>query len=68
MNKRFIAVFLVLTSLALLFHFQSQGKTDPGKDAKARHAEILKNVTILLEEGHYSPRKVDDAFSQLVGK
>ncbi len=69
MNKRFIAVFFVLTSLALLFHFQSQGKTDPGKDdAKARHAEILKNVAVLLEEGHYSPRKVDDAFSQLVWK
>ena len=68
MSKRFIPVFLILTCVAIFFHFQSLGKTDPGQDAKARHAQILKNVGVLLEEGHYSPRKVDDAFSQLVLK
>jgi carboxyl-terminal processing protease len=68
MSKRFVTVFFVLTCLALLFQFQSLGKTDPGDDTKARHTEILKNVTVLLEEGHYSPKKVDDAFSQLVWK
>ncbi|MBK7345383.1 MAG: hypothetical protein IPI98_00240 [Chitinophagaceae bacterium] len=33
---------------------------------KPAHAKILRNVGILLEEGHFRPHKIDDAFSKEV--
>lgn len=64
MSKRFIPVILILTIASLFIHFQSQGNNENKDNPKVRHARILKNVGVLLEEGHYSPRKIDDAFSR----
>jgi carboxyl-terminal processing protease len=68
MSKKFIPVFILLTGLGLFFTYQSQGRNDGDDDPKIRHARILKNVGIMLEEGHFSPKKIDDAFSNSVLK
>lgn len=68
MSKKFIPVILVLTAASFFVAFQSQGKSDGDDNPKSRYAKILRNVGILLEEGHYSPKKIDDAFSKDVFK
>ncbi|MEO5893232.1 MAG: carboxy terminal-processing peptidase [Ferruginibacter sp.] len=65
MSKKFFPVFLVLTGTILFLAFQTQGKTD---DPKSKNEKILQTVGILLEQGHFSPKKVDDVFSKLVLK
>lgn len=66
MSKKFIPVFLALVAASFFIAFKSQGSNDNIDNPIERHQQILKNVGILLEEGHYSPRKIDDAFSKLV--
>lgn len=68
MSRKFIPVILVLTAASFFIAFQSQGKNDGDDNPKNRYAKILRNVGILLEEGHYSPKKIDDAFSKVVFK
>ncbi len=68
MSKKFIPVILVLTAASFFIAFQSQGKNDGDDNPKNRYAKILRNVGILLEEGHYSPKKIDDVFSKAVFK
>ena len=70
MSKKFIPVMLVLMSIGLFIGFKSMGKSESNKDEnpKLRYAKILKNVGILLEEGHFSPKKIDDEFSKAVLK
>lgn len=67
MSKKSIPVILALTGASLFVAFQSQGKTE-NDNPKAKYTKILRNVGILLEEGHFSPKKIDDAFSQQVFK
>ncbi len=68
MNKHFFSMVIVLTIAGLFFGFQSHGRSENEDGPRAKHAKILKNVGILLEEGHYSPKKLDDAFSKIVFK
>lgn len=68
MSKKFIPVILILTIASFFIHFQSQGRNENNDNPKIRYAKILRNVGVLLEEGHYSPRKIDDAFSKDVLK
>ena len=68
MSKKFIPVILVLTAASFFIAFQSQGKNEGDDNPKNRYAKILRNVGILLEEGHYSPKKIDDKFSKDVFK
>lgn len=70
MSKKFLPVILVLTVASFFVAFQSQGKNDDNdKDnPRSRYAKILRNVGVLLEEGHYSPKKIDDSFSTAVFK
>ena len=68
MNKHFFSLVVGMTITGLFLAYQSQGKSDREDEPKARHAKIIKNVGILLEEGHFSPRKIDDDFSKLVFK
>src|SRR5678815_2301312 len=67
MNKKFIPVFLALVIASLFIASRSQGRSDED-DPKSRYEKILKNVGMLLEEGHFSPKKIDDAFSKEVLK
>src|SRR5471030_2608349 len=67
MSKKFIPVVLVLTGASLFLAFQTQGRSDHD-NPKLKYAKVLRNVGALLEQGHYSPKKIDDAFSKLVLK
>jgi carboxyl-terminal processing protease len=66
MNKKFLPVFLVLIAASFFFAFQSQGRNDD--NPKSKYEKILRNVGLLLEEGHYSPKIINDAFSAQVLK
>jgi len=67
MSKKFFPVFLVLTGTILFLAFQTQGRA--GDDnPKSKNEKILQTVGMLLEQGHFSPKKVDDDFSKLVLK
>jgi len=66
MSKKFIPVILVLTGASFFIAFKSQGKNDNEDNPKVRYSKILRNVGVLLEEGHFSPKKIDDAFSKTV--
>ncbi len=68
MSKKFIPVILVLTGASLFVAFQSQGKNENDDNPKSKYSKVLRNVGILLEEGHYSPKKIDDNFSKEVLK
>lgn len=62
---------LVLVCASLFIAFKSQGKTEGSaldENPKLRYSKVIKNVGILLEEGHFSPRKIDDEFSKIVFK
>ncbi len=67
MSKKFLPVILVLTGASMFLAFSSQGKPD-NDNPKSKYAKVLRNVGVLLEQGHYSPRKIDDAFSKIVLK
>ncbi|MEO6489815.1 MAG: carboxy terminal-processing peptidase [Ferruginibacter sp.] len=67
MSKKFIPVALVLIATSFFFAFQTQGKNE-NDNPKSRYSKILRNVGVLLEEGHFSPKKIDDAFSKSVLK
>jgi carboxyl-terminal processing protease len=67
MSKKFLPVLLVLTGASLFLAFQSQGKTD-NDNPKSKYAKVLRNVGLLLEQGHYSPKTIDDNFSKEVLK
>jgi carboxyl-terminal processing protease len=68
MSKKFIPVILGLTAISLFFTYQSQGKNDNNENPKEKHTRVLRNVRILLEDGHFSPQKIDDIFSKKVFK
>ena len=63
MSKKFLPVILVLTGASFFLAFQSQGKIDV-ENPKSKYTKVLRNVNLLLQEGHYSPKKIDDAFSK----
>ena len=67
MSKKFIPVILVLTAASLFVAFQTQGKPD-GDNPKSKYTRIIRNVGLLLEQGHYSPKPIDDNFSKIVLK
>ncbi len=67
MSKKFIPVILVLTAASLFLAFQTQGRSD-NDNPKSKYTKVLRNVGLLLEQGHYSPKKIDDDFSKLVLK
>lgn len=65
MSKKFIPVMLVLTAASLFVAFQTQGKSDYD-NPKSKYTRIIRNVGLLLEQGHYSPKTIDDDFSKTV--
>lgn len=69
MSRRFIPVLLLLIAVGLFITYAVMGKNEVrNDDPKAKYQQILTNVGIVLERGHYSPKKIDDKFSQEVLK
>lgn len=66
MNKNFLTIIIVLTALSLFITFNSQGKSDTEEDPKQKQSKVLKNVGILIQEGHFHPQPIDDIFSKKV--
>ncbi|MBC7423883.1 MAG: tail-specific protease, partial [Ferruginibacter sp.] len=64
MSKKFLPVLLVLTVGSLFVAFQTQGRG--GDNPKTKNEKILRNVGLLLEQGHYSPKNINDSFSKQV--
>jgi carboxyl-terminal processing protease len=65
MSKKFLPVLLVLTVASLFVAFQTQGRGG-GDNPKTKNEKILRNVGMLLEQGHYSPKNINDSFSKQV--
>jgi carboxyl-terminal processing protease len=69
MSKKFIPVLILLILGGLFVGYGVMGRGDKRPDdPKAKYQRILRNVGIVLEQGHYSPKKIDDKFSQEVLK
>ena len=63
-SKRSLPVLVMLMACALFVGFRSMGtnRTQP----PGKYETILHNVGDILNQVHYSPKKVDDAFSKEV--
>ncbi|MEP7079248.1 MAG: carboxy terminal-processing peptidase [Ginsengibacter sp.] len=69
MSKRFLPVLIILILSGLFIGFGVMGRSDKrNDDPKGKYERILKNVGIVLEQGHYSPKKIDNTFSKEVLK
>ncbi len=67
MSKKFIPVLFLFIAAGLFLTYTSSGRGDKTNDnPKSKYEKILRNVGIILEQGHYSPKKIDDAFSKEV--
>ena len=67
MSKKFLPVLLVLICGGLFLTYGVMGRGDRENDnPKTKYEKILRNVGIVLEQGHYSPKKIDDKFSKEV--
>lgn len=64
MSKKFIPVLLILILAGLFITYGVMGNGERNNDPKEKYQRILRNVGIVLEQGHYNPRKIDDTFSQ----
>ena len=63
-SKRSLPVVIVLVLAGLLIAFNSSGVGNPPDKFQL----IFQQVTDMLEAAHYSPKKVDDVFSQNIHK
>lgn len=68
MSKRFVPILLLLIIGGLFVTYGVMGKNEKNDDPKEKYQRILTNVGIVLERGHYSPKAIDDKFSQEVLK
>ncbi len=63
-SKKSIPVVIVFVVTGLLIAFNSSGIGNPPD----KYQLIFQQVTDMLEAAHYSPKKIDDAFSQNIHK
>lgn len=68
MSKKFIPVALILVAASFFLAFTSEGGGAGNDNPKSRNSKILRNVGLLLEQGHFEPKKIDDDFSKSVFK
>ena len=67
MSKKFLPILFLLIGAGVFFTFTTMGRGDGSNDnPKTKNEKILRNVGIVLEQGHYSPKKIDDEFSKKV--
>ena len=68
MSKKFLPILFLLIGAGVFFTFKTMGRGDSNDNPRTKNEKILRNVGIVLEQGHYSPKKIDDNFSKLVFK
>jgi carboxyl-terminal processing protease len=59
-SKRSLPLLLILAFAGILIAFNTSGHGNP----PTKYEKIFQQVAEMLEENHYSPRKIDDAFSR----
>jgi len=64
LSKKILPLVLVLLTAGLFFAFRSMGSSNP----PTKYEKILTQVGEMLEEAHYSPKKIDDEFSKDIFK
>lgn len=65
MKNKILIPSLIIVALGVFFSFKYVGNKDkPGTEEEQK--TILQTVMGVLEQGHYSPRKVDDSFSNSI--
>ena len=57
MSKKFIPVLIILILGGLFVGYGVMGKSEHNDDPKTKYQKILQNVGIVLEQGHYNPKK-----------
>lgn len=65
MRNKILIPSLVIVALGVFFSFRYIGGNE-GDGNQTENKTILQTVMAILEEGHFSPRPIDDAFSQSV--
>lgn len=69
MSKKFIPILILLIGTGIFVTFKTMGRGDGINDnPRTKNEKILRNVGIVLEQGHYNPKTIDDNFSKLVFK
>ncbi|MCC6286316.1 MAG: carboxy terminal-processing peptidase [Chitinophagaceae bacterium] len=61
-NKKTFPFLLIIIIAGVFVAFQTNGLGNP----PTKYEKILRQVGMMLEQGHYSPKKIDDAFSKEV--
>lgn len=67
-NKRNLPVVLIFLGLGVFVAFRTLGLNGGGKKDETKNEKILHTVGEMLTQIHFSPRKVDDAFSKEIFK
>ncbi len=64
MNKKRLPLLLLMLAGGIFVAFQTlgTGKADP----PSKYQRILQNLNVILSQGHYDPKPIDDAFSKVV--
>ena len=69
MSRKFLPVLALLIGVGSFLTFRTMGRNDKGSDnPRSKFEKILRNVGVVLEGGHYSPKDIDDKFSKSVLK
>ncbi|MFT4061298.1 MAG: carboxy terminal-processing peptidase [Edaphocola sp.] len=66
MRNKILIPTVILAALAVFFSFKYLGDKGASTGNETEGKTILKTVMAILEQGHYSPRPIDDAFSQSI--
>ncbi len=68
MSKKFLPILLILICGGLFLTYGVMGRGEKDDNPRNKYERILRNVGIVLEQGHYDPKKIDDQFSKEVFK
>ena len=63
MSKKVLPVVLIVLFGGIFWAFRSRGNSG-GDDILSKQQQILSTIGVILEQRHYNPRKIDDAFSK----
>ncbi len=64
MNKKILPFLILFIFAGITFAIGVMGRSEKNSDEpRNKYEKILRNVGIVLEQGHYSPKKIDDKFS-----
>ncbi len=64
MNKKRLPLLLVMLAGGIFLAFQTlgTGKADP----PSKYQRVLQNLSVILSQGHFAPKPIDDAFSKKI--